>query len=96
MEKPKKPRIQKWTGSDAKVYSVPISVREYHLRLEQMMDAIYTELSQLSLESEILDPSSNQSLKLIYANPTLNETGQDKNLDEESRSIAQEVFDGVA
>ncbi len=96
MEIKKTPKKQTWMGEKSVVYEVPISIREYHLRLEQMMETIYSELSQLSHESKILGSSSSQLLTLIQANPEINKSSQGFNPDGESRSIAQEAFDGVA
>jgi len=96
MEKAKNPRIRTWMGENAQVYAVPITVREYHLRLEQMMDAIYTEFSQHPSESKILESTSNQLPTLINANPMLEKPNQGPSPDEQLRLDPQEVFDGVA
>jgi hypothetical protein len=37
-----------WMGINSLVYVVPISVREYHLRLDQLIEVLYDELSQHS------------------------------------------------
>jgi hypothetical protein len=81
MEKTKKPRIRTWTGDHACVYAVPISVREYHLRLEQLIDAIYTDLSQLPESDQNLESSSTKLPTLICANPSLDKINQGFSLD---------------
>ena len=78
----KRPRNQTWMGVDASVYVVPISVREYHLRLDQMIETLYAELSQLP---EI----KTSPTILIDANPCLH-TINWENIPEE------EEFYGVA
>ena len=75
----------KWCGEEVMRYEVPVSSREYHLRLDQMMERVYAELSQ-PLESNL--DSSSHFKKVINADQSLNTiTGE---------SIPEEELHGVA
>ena len=96
MKKIKNPRIRTWTGEEAQVYGVAITVREYHLRLDQMVDAIYIDFSQLSKFDPVLESSSNQLPNLIHAKLIPDETVQGLSPDQSLRLDPQEVLNGVA
>ena len=86
-------KSRSWAGEKSTVYCVSVSIREYHMRLEQMMNAIYAELSQLRHDPK---NSSSSFPKLIYASPNEDQTNQGLDLNEQLREVPQEDFDGVA
>jgi hypothetical protein len=66
---------QKWNAGRADLEEVQISIRGYHIRLDQLADTVYALLCQLPL----IDPKSVSSEfnSFINANPKTDHTHRD-------------------
>ena len=71
----------KWQATEVVVVPVEITNREYHIRLDQLAEAVYTDLRQLSFISS--KSVSSESISIIHANPVTDKTPRDINSEEE-------------
>lgn len=72
---------QKWIVAEVELHEVEVTIREYHIRLDQLAETVYAHLCQLPLIDS--KSTSSEFNSIINANPKTDNTHRDLSPEEE-------------